>query len=294
MVVVELRGGLGNQMFQYACAKSFSLKHKQPLSIDTSFLEKNQIEKEGFTPRKYELDIFALNDPFASGALVDSFWRLSTSKKIKRALNLSYKKIYRENEEEGHVQLNNIAPPVLLTGYWQSEQYFAEYTNVVREAFSFCGQCPDTSENILKNIENTNAVSVHFRRGDYVTSPIASKIHGVLDMDYYKNAIKKIEAKVDKPVFYIFSDDIEWAKANSPDNINNIYQEKKSDHKDWFDMFLMSKCKHHIIANSSYSWWGAWLNPSPHKIVIAPKTWFANEKLNTLSTDIIPKQWIKI
>lgn len=280
MIVIELKGGLGNQMFQYACAKSFSLKHKQPLFIDTSFLDENQIEKADFTPRIYELGIFGLEEPIADKQLVRSFKQSSVTKKLKYRFKLRYKKVYAEDEGRDAEQLNNISPPVLLTGFWQSEQYFKNCGGLIRDVFKF-KLCPNELDEVLKEIENINAVSVHFRRGDYVTNPIAQKVLGALDIDYYHHALKKIESKVESPFYYVFSDDPKWVAANFPAGYNYKIFRSDSPAKNWHDMLVMSKCKHNIIANSSFSWWSAWLNSNPDKIVIAPDKWFAEDTLKT-------------
>lgn len=279
-------------MFQYACAKAYSLKHRRSLYIDTSFLDNNQLEKDGFTPRRYELGVFGLKEPFIGEQLTRPFRQSSIFKKIKKNSGLRFRKIYVQDQNKGAEQLNEVTPPVLLSGYWQSEQYFIKYEKEIRQIFRFQG-VPEIG-GLLKEIESVNAVSVHFRRGDYITNPVAGRVLGVLTKDYYEQTIERIASEVNDPVFYLFSDDVEWVKNNFKIDYKHHIVEATATNKNWHDMLMMSKCKHHIIANSSFSWWGAWLNPDPNKIVIAPAQWFADTALNKTSVNITPAEWIRL
>jgi hypothetical protein len=292
MVIVQLQGGLGNQMFQYACGKAFALKNKQPLFIDDSFLRQNQVTTNEFTPRHYELDIFNLNAEVVNEQLLQSFTTSTIYKKASKLLGFPLKKYHQEIPEQGAGQLNKVKPPVLLKGYWQSEQYFTGYEGQIRKAFNF--NIPELLNGTIAQINATNSVSIHYRRGDYLTNPVAQKVLGTLSIDYYTVAIKNITEKIENPFFYIFSDDTAWVKSNLPVPENYQIIEGFSGDKHWYDMLLMSKCKHHIIANSSFSWWGAWLNPNPKKIVIAPKRWFSHEQMNASTNNLIPATWKRI
>lgn len=135
-------------------------------------------------------------------------------------------------------------------------------------------------------------MSIHVRRGDYINNPETFKLHGVCGLDYYHAAIEYITKRTNTPVFYIFSDDISWAEENIKSKNQMIFVKETPHGKDYFEMYLMSVCKHNIIANSSFSWWGAWLNKSPEKIVIAPKKWMNETSIDT--TDLVLKNWIRI
>ena len=137
-----------------------------------------------------------------------------------------------------------------------------------------------------------NSVSIHVRRGDYLTNPVTFQTHGLCDIDYYKKAIDEILDLVDKPHFFIFSDDQSWAKSNIIFGAPTDYVMHNNSLKNYEDLRLMSYCRHHIIANSSFSWWGAWLGNNPEKIVIAPKKWFNDPKIDT--TDLIPDTWLRL
>jgi hypothetical protein len=294
MIIVELQGGLGNQMFQYACGKALSLKHNQKLLIDSSLLGPTKAETKDFMQRDYELAVFKLNAEVVGKQLLKSFEDSSFYKKTRKLLKLPYKKCYHEIPGEGASQLDKITSPVLLKGYWQSEQYFLDYKKEIRRDFAFQPDPIGEIEGALNQINKTNSVSVHFRRGDYLSNPVAKKVLGPLDIGYYAGAIKKIQNELGNPFFYIFSDDPEWVKKNLPLSKNYKIMEEFQYNKPHYDLLLMSNCKHHIIANSSFSWWGAWLNADPKKIVIAPNRWFADEQMNKNSTYLVPREWIKL
>jgi hypothetical protein len=211
-----------------------------------------------------------------------------------KLFNLPYKKCYNEIPGQDAKQLDKITFPVLLKGYWQSAQYFSDYNSEIRQAFAFQAYSTEKLKETIDQIDQTNSVSIHFRRGDYLTNPVAQKVLGVLGMAYYSAAVQKIKSEIENPFFYIFSDDPEWVKKNLPVNEKYKIIESSYQDKSHCDMLLMSKCKHHIIANSSFSWWGAWLNADPGKLVIAPKQWFADEQLNANSVHLIPAAWIRL
>ena len=180
----------------------------------------------------------------------------------------------------------------ILSGYWQNQRYFIEEKSEILNIFQFVPF--DNSKNslqnlqIIKNIEETNSVSIHIRRGDYVANPLYD---GVVPLVYYKNAVDFIKSKVQNPHFFIFSDDLVWCKNNLDLPANSIFVDFNSGKNSFRDMQLMSLCKHNIITNSSFSWWGAWLNQNKEKIVIRPKNWVSeNAKLDF--TEICPEEWV--
>lgn len=293
-------GGLGNQMFQYAAAKSIALKNETDLFIDTSFLE-DKSERDNFTYRNYELNLFQLNDLIVDKNQLQIFLKkvkIFDNLKLNRLNQCFFKnkipfhKIIREdNLTQNSDVFNLISNNTLLEGYWQSEIYFYEHKKIIRELFKFRNSIEDTDlyHEIIKN----NSVSVHVRRGDYANNEVINSVHGLCTLEYYIQAFQIISSKIPNPVFYIFSDDMDWTK-NSLNilnkNYNIIYIDKhKSNPSE--DMRFMSYCNHNIIANSSFSWWGAWLNNNSKKIVISPSVWTKNNSSNPF---LIPKSWIKI
>lgn len=287
MIIIKLKGGLGNQMFQYAVAKHLSIKNNTELLLDLRQYKKDD-------KRSYDLKFFNTNVNVASKKDIDKIINEKTIflKKLLIKINiLKNNNIIKEKDFRFDPTILNTKNNAYLDGYFQSELYFKEIKDSVKKDFMLKNTL--ISENI-SNIKNTinkfNSVSMHIRRGDYVLNKKINEYHGLLDIKYYINSVALIKQKVKEPKFFIFSDDIEWCKENF--NNRNLDINFIEGLRNYEDLELMKSCKHNIIANSSFSWWGAWLNENPNKIVVAPKKWFNDESINT--TDLIPQKWIKI
>ena len=294
MVIVRLNGGIGNQMFQYAAARRIAHVNKVPLKLDLSWFG----EVGPWTKRYYELDAFKLS---ADIATIDEIHRLKsrTNKTHYKYLPFFIKDRFF-NTKKSHIREKyyNFDPGILklksniyLDGYWQSEKYFKDIEIVLRNDFSFRTDADNKNKEYIRLIESTESVSVHIRRGDYVSSSKTKAFHGVCSLSYYEEAICRIREQINEPVFFVFSDEIEWVKANLSINAETYYVDFNGPDRGRDDLRLMSICKHHIIANSSFSWWGAWLCSHLNKLIYAPKKWFEN-KIDT--SDNIPESWIKI
>lgn len=289
MIILKLQGGLGNQMFQYAAAKRIA--GNKPIYFDMEFLNAQTIATSSFTPRGLELSVFPnvkINEVKNKVAL-----RIIKSNKALYALlkKMPFNNLLmiRQSEKNEFIELPNLtSSTIYLDGYFQDEAYFKAIKQQLFEDFQF--PASTTEGESIKNaiISANNTVSIHIRRGDYL-KPQINAYHGLLPLSYYQKAKKQIEAKITSPHYYIFSDDPEWCRKNINFFGGNSTIVSKTIDNAWEDMFLMSLCKHNIIANSSYSWWGAWLNKNPDKVVIAPHNWFTS-----VTTNIVPKHWIKI
>ncbi len=293
MVIIKLVGGLGNQMFQYAAGKAIALRSGTQLKMDMSWF-KNQSGL--ITPRTYSLNFFNVEEKIATkkevGKLKGGIY--GNLFKVFQKIGLLKKGNYffTEPSFNFHEEVLRIKSAVYLDGYWQSEKYLKGIdSDVIRREFTLKDEFDIGDRKITKEIKNKNAISLHIRRGDYVSNAEANKFHGICSLKYYANAIEYIAKKVNDPVFYIFSDDIKWVKENLKVEHPIIYV---SDGilKDYEELMLMSYCRHNIIANSSFSWWGAWLNDNPDKIVIAPKQWFTDDNINI--SDLIPEAWVQL
>lgn len=288
MIVITLMGGLGNQMFEYATALSLAKKCHTDLNMDLSWF--NSIDEKD-TKRWYELDCFALPQAtveLSNFALVDVLAgrRVRYPQYVKSILK---KRLWRfstpvSGYDDRVLELPNNTN---LVGWFQSERYFVNIRSELLKAFEYKKPPSTKNKQLLEKITAANSVSLHVRRGDYVTNAHAQKFHGLTGLAYYKTAISKIEKVVDHPTFFVFSDDPQWCQQNIKTNHPTIYVNHNKNGSE--DMRLMRACQHNIIANSSFSWWGAWLNETPKKIVIAPKKWFNDETANP--KDILPKSW---
>lgn len=286
MIITKLKGGLGNQMFQYAVGRSLAEKNNINFAMDLSGY-KNQNPKD--TPRDYSLGIFNVLEKFASAEDIKKYKLNKWEKKIRKILGINKGYVIEKNQEFDE-QVLKIKDNAYLDGYWQCEKYFLDIKDIIYKDFSLKNPLPEKVKDIEKQISETNSISIHIRRGDYITNKNAQQHHGSCGLEYYKQAVEIIEEETEFPHFFVFSDDIEWCKENvKADKISYV---SDGNMKDYEEMYLMAKCKHNIIANSSFSWWGAWLNQNPDKIVIAPKKWLNNPKINT--DDIVPKTWLKI
>jgi len=178
---------------------------------------------------------------------------------------------------------------VYLEGYWQSEKYFASTEGLLRREFTIRQSLSGRNQEMAARIAGCNTVSLHVRRGDYVSNPNASRVHGLCGADYYQAAVRRIAEIVPQPHLFVFSDDPEWAARNLHLDHPMTIVTGNDTQRDYEDLHLMSLCKHHIVANSSFSWWGAWLDTNPDKIVIVPARWFAREQHDT--RDLFPPAW---
>jgi hypothetical protein len=280
MFFVKINGGLGNQMFQYAFGKALKSKFNQKVIFDLSeyytfgFLKKNSY-------RDFELDIFNIDFK------LDKFFLIF----LKLLIKLKIIKIFSEKKLFTFEKINSINHFTYFDGYWQNEKYFKDIRNQLLVDFNFKNKLNEKNKKLVNEINNLNSVSVHIRRGDYVNCGAFCITEN--KNNYYSFAIKFIKKKVKKPKFFVFSDDVKWVKKNMGGYFGNaVYVDFNKGKNSFKDMGLMSLCKHNIIANSSFSWWGAWLNTNKNKIVIAPKKWATQEHIITV--DLIPKSWIMI
>lgn len=285
MVIVQLKGGLGNQMFQYAAARRLAAEHGIELKLDLSFLEAETVQH---TKRDFELYKLNINAGIATCKEIQAI-------KKKRWKNLFCPALIKDKGvADFSKKVTRCSDHVYLDGYWQSEKYFKSISPVIRNEFTFKQPlAKDYFLNIKHQIENSDSISLHFRRGDYVDNPKTNKYHGVSSLNYYQKAVERITKKINNPTLFIFSDDIQWVMAHFKSEHPIVFI-KQSDEGLHSDFRLMSICKHNIIANSSYSWWAAWLNENENKTVIAPKKWYEHQPSQDHVSDLLPREWITL
>ena len=292
MIITQLIGGLGNQMFQYAAGRALALDFSQPLRLDISGFHGYGLH-QGFEL----LRVFSCPAEIATESEVRSILGWQYAAGIRRILARQAFSAFRSKglvvEPHYHYWpgIKNIQRDCYLSGYWQSEKYFLDAASVIRADFAFKLSLEASNTVLAEQICKVNSVSLHVRRGDYASNPKTTATHGLCTLDYYQAAVRYVSERVEHPQFFIFSDDIDWVKGNLKVDFPCQYVDHNYGDKSYNDMHLMSLCRHQIIANSSFSWWGAWLNANPDKIVVAPKKWFVNEN-NT--ADLLPQGWVSL
>ena len=289
MIIIKVHGGLGNQMFQGALAMALAKHYKTEVLLDTtSFSDKPA--HQGFELTK----LFRFNVLIASSKQVKELlgWKQSTLGynivSRKSCAFLRGTNFYKERQIPTDKEVFSLRPPCYLDGNWQNEKYFLSVKSAVRNAYQFRSELAGENCATLALIKSKTAVSVHIRRGEYVS---AESYHGLCAPDYYARAMRYIEKTVKTPFYLVFSDDIEWARNNLPTNHEQVFVSHNRGAASFNDMRLMASCAHHIVANSSFSWWAAWLNQSSEKIVIAPVPWYRD--YHQRDVDPVPFGWIK-
>jgi len=293
-ITIILKGGLGNQLFQYAAAKNIAEKNGAKLYIDA---------QTGFNgdpfKRSFSLNVFNISSTVLYPKKIIKFNVFQINKYFIILLNrlfflkFRFKIIEKTYQFDPAFEVLTITYPVSLEGYFQSEKYFINIRDILLKEFEFKNPPNPIGQKYLDEISKLNSVSIHFRKYDSPNTIDTSSINGICSLEYYIKAINFIQNNIQTPFFYIFSDDIEWVKKNiDTSGLDVKYISHNGTESNYEDLRLMSACKHNIIANSSFSWWGAWLNKNPDKIVIAPKKWLASDKYDY--KDVVPEKWIKL
>lgn len=267
MITVRIVGGLGNQMFLYAYAKAIE-QMGHTVKLDISKFERYKLHG-GYQLNKFNID-------------------LKSASKV--SLLLSKLNIFKTHKEKSLLfdpSLKSLKGNEYIKGYFQTEKYFSEIKSILLQQFTIKRELSDSTKNYATEIASfATSCSLHIRRGDYISNAKANSIHGTCSLTYYKKAINLVEKTHKNTQFFIFSDDIDWAKKNLHNKNIVFVNHNTIPHE---DIYLMSLCTHNIIANSSFSWWGAWLNINNNKTIIAPEHWFISRE-----NEIVCKNWIQI
>ena len=288
VVYTCILGGLGNQMFQYAAGLSLAVHLDAKLTLDLSAFDH-------YSLRGYALSAFNIDTGLhrqSRPAL--EIWQERLSRRLGiKVGSVKWHGVRKVIEPSTYFWSGfyDLSEDSYLEGYWQSPLYFRGVEQKLRETFSLSRfSSTATHEHERMILREPQSVSVHIRRGDYVTDPRNMKIHGLCERPYYDRARRLLEKQVGATRFFVFSDDEAAARQEFADWTNTTFVSSNTQEE---DMMLMSACHHSIIANSSFSWWAAWLNGNPNKYIVAPRMWFAREKMRTTSTiDIFPDEWI--
>ncbi len=283
MTIINLKGGLGNQLFQYAFGRRLALMRNEELLLDDEGLKNDRV-----TFRKYSLEPFnikaqmvapeiALKAKYPLGLI--SKLQEKFQAKILRQFNIGFRLALLKSKRK------------YFEGFFQSDKYLAPIREILLKEISLKEPLENKYSDIINKIASTNSVSIHIRRGDYVNDQKTKAAHYTFGLEYYEAALKIIAAKINNPTFFVFSDDIAWAKENLKIKAPVVFVSDPSI-KDYEELILMSLCQNNIIANSSFSFWSAWLNENPAKLVIAPQKW--NNKYTKEYLELLPEPWLKI
>lgn len=291
MITTILSGGLGNQMFQYAAGKVLAERLNTKLKLDVSSFS----TYVSSTPREFELSIFNIHEePLQS---FKCKFLLKTNKWRKWLKGLyNYMEVFTDSYaikySSKFSEITN--KNTVLYGHFQNPKYFQNKENIIHQIFTFRDALHGQNASLADEIKRNNSISIHIRRGDYITNKSASGNFVTCDVEYYDKAIEYTLKEHPDATFYVFSEEFDWIK----ENIN--FRNRPFHLIDWnkginsyLDMQLMSLCKHNIIANSSFSWWGAYLNKNCDKTIIAPNKWFKEDYKNDLLTEFYPKGWLR-
>jgi len=292
MVIVQITGGLGNQLFMYAAGRRLALHHRTPLKLDISAFE-------SYGLRRYLLDRFHIAQDFASPeecaalkarAQAQASPRFGMGSLLRRRARAA---VFCADDSLAGTWLPDILrtpADVYLQGYWQSEQYFKPVEQLLRDELRLKHEPAGENLALAQTIGSVEAVSVHVRRGDYASNPQLERLLGLLPPEYYQRAGATIAAARPSAEFFVFSDDPDWARRNlgfgRPTHFI-VHNGPEAPHE---DLRLMSLCRHHIVANSSLSWWGAWLCANADKMVVAPAQWFQRLPM----PDLVPQGWLRL
>jgi hypothetical protein len=292
MIIVKLSGGLGNQMFQYAAGRRLALMHDVQLKCDLSGFAATA---PGDTPRNYALDAFRLEADFASPE--ETRRLLGTSGKLVRSITgkmlpPGMRTFFKERKTGFDPDFLKLGSNIYLEGFWQSEKYFNHISETILSDFTLRNALNGKNLETAEKIRSSESVSLHIRRGDYVSNPVTASYHGSCTQDYYRKAVEHISERCGSINLFIFSDAPDWVSKNLqlPCPMNLVTHNGENSACE--DMRLMSLCRHNIIANSSFSWWGAWLNRNHNKLVVAPSNWFKQQNIDT--SDLVPAGWHRI
>ncbi len=282
MIVVKIKGGLGNQMFQYAAGRSLAKRLGTKLLLDIRTYTHSY-------NRQFGLNNFQIDASIATQDELTRWpdWTRKTSEWLQRVG--IHTRRFRELQSSFDPGWSNLDDETYLEGYFASERYFSSIKDTLVSEFQLSTPLSEENQQIANIAHESESVMVHVRRGDYVENRKVSEKYGPCTSKYYERAIELLSNNVRDPQFMVFSDDLDWARKNIYFPGQPIFVEGNNERPE-VDIYLMTQGKNHIIANSTFSWWGAWLKTNKNGIVICPSPWFENKKYQ----DIYSQNWIKV
>ena len=295
MIIVELSGGMGNQMFQYAAGRALALKNNTELGLDLSFLlDRTPHPKfQNFVFRNYDLDIFNIDAKIVEQSEIPFWHRNFFSGKVNLWFNYFCHKFVPYTGKEKHFHFDktilDLGPDTYLHGLWQSPKYFQSIESTIRKDFELKAPLSENVSTLMREIVSCESLCVNVRRADFVTN----NFHGTFGPEYYDNAVAEIARTNNIDKIYVFSDDIPWCEENLKFPFPTMFVGKEYAGKKFEQyLMLMAACKNFVIPNSTFGWWAAWLSKNSQKKVVVPKRWFGNERIVT--DDLVLPEWIRI
>lgn len=294
-VIVEIFCGLGNQMFQYAAGRALAMRHDAPLYISQTHLRQDPL-------RQYQLHVFNIQAQLLTDEqqnhcrdIVGERHRgkRALRKAMRRVMPGLFLKHFQDRDFAWRPEFESLQPMCYLEGYWQDERYFLPIRQTLLKDLAIKEPATGRNLELSQEISQCTAVSLHVRRGDYLRPDTASHM-AHCTLDYYRKAIEHVTCRCENPVFYVFSDDIPWVREHLPIHEPVVFVDHNDGSTAHWDMRLMSLCRHNIIANSSFSWWGAWLNAHANKIVCYPGQWYNDPRRNELHLRSQPATWVRL
>lgn len=290
---VEMLGGLGNQMFQAAAGMAIAERTGAPLELDVTRLFKSGKRKFGLGHLSIEARVVEDERGLLAKALERTRFALAKRARgeVQRPLNGWLGPVFVEPHFHYAEEILKISAPCYVRGYFQSPRYFADCEARVRKSFDLSGCVTAYAHAFVDQLRDAD-VAVHVRRGDYASDPKAKSVHGLLNADYYKAALDVLTRSAPIGRIHLFSDDPPYAKSLLGDDprVQETFGTSEFD-----DMFMMSQVRRHVIANSTFSWWSAWLDPRADSVVVAPRSWFSEETMKSVDvSDLFPRSWIMI
>lgn len=287
MILCRLSGGLGNQLFQYAASRHLADVHQTELVLDTYWYE--HMPKLD-TPRTFELARYPVRARKVTKS--EALWCLLHGGRVTRRLGFLPRRWSHFSEKGLGFDAHFLRLPdnTYVDGYWQSFRYFESAAESLRSELWPSAPLGDKDQVVAQTVRESQSISIHVRRGDYVSSTAAAQ-HGVCGLDYYRNAVQYMQNRDPAARFFVFSDDPMWTKKNLILPADTYFVDHNDSSRAFQDLRLMSMCKHHITANSSFSWWGAWLSSAANKLVVSPKQWFADGRD---TSSLSPADWVRL
>lgn len=293
-VIVKLTGGLGNQMFQYAAARQLAQVNQATLLLDTTGFETYKLHRYSLQHLDIQTELapsWEVRRLLNQGAWWENLFHAAIGKAPRLPKN--FRIIQQKNMDYDENFLTHRGD-LYVDGYWQSPRYFQTIHNDIKQAFSILTPASQKNLEMAKQMSSSTSVSLHVRRADYFNNPKTLGIHGVCSATYYNRAVTLLRERFGADLtYYIFSDDIPWARENLQFSGTKVFMDFNDADRNYEDLRLMTLCRHHITANSTFSWWGAWLGRL-EGVTITPAHWFEDESKGPKMDDLLPSEWIRL